>query len=49
MFVSTYVPLTTRSPWFVVPAILVAVAVFVDLFGERLRKMRCIGRAAAGA
>jgi hypothetical protein len=47
MFVSTYVPLMTRSPWFAVPAALITAAVFADLLGERLRRIGCIGRAAS--
>jgi hypothetical protein len=47
MFVSTYVPLMTRSPWFAVPAAVITMAVLVDLLGERLRRISCIRGAAA--
>jgi hypothetical protein len=49
MFVSTYVPLITRSPWFAAPAALITIAVFADLLGERLGRLVCIGRPSAGA
>ncbi|HWO08670.1 MAG TPA: hypothetical protein VNN80_04300 [Polyangiaceae bacterium] len=35
MYVSTYVGLVTRSPWYALPAALVGVAVLVDLAGSR--------------
>lgn len=38
MFVSTYVPLVERSPWYALPAALVATAVLVDLLSGKLRK-----------
>jgi hypothetical protein len=45
MFVSTYIPLVERSPWYALPAALVATAVLLDLFAERFRQLRCFGRA----
>jgi hypothetical protein len=48
MFVSTYVPLVSRSAWYALPAALVALAVLVDLFGNKLRQMRCFAAATPG-
>ncbi|WP_437915611.1 hypothetical protein WME73_10820 [Sorangium sp. So ce302] len=38
MFVSTYVPLVSRSRWYALPAAIVATAVLVDASGRRLRR-----------
>lgn len=43
MFVSTYVPLVERSPWYALPAALVVTAVLLDLFAGKVRKMSCLG------
>jgi hypothetical protein len=45
MFVSTYVPLVARSPWYALPTALVATAVVLDLFAGKLRRMSCLRRA----
>lgn len=45
MFVSTYIPLVARSPWYALPTTLVATAVFLDLGSEKLRVMSCLRRA----
>jgi hypothetical protein len=47
MFVATYVPLVARSRWYAIPAVLVAASVLVNIMGERLRRLRCLGDAAA--
>jgi hypothetical protein len=38
MFVSTYVPLVSRSPWYALPATLVTLAVLVDVAAPRVRR-----------
>lgn len=45
MFVSTYVPLLARSGFYALPAALITLAVLVDLFGDKLRRMRCLAAA----
>lgn len=45
MFVSTYIPLVERSPWYALPAALIATAVLLDLFAERVRHLRCFSGA----
>jgi hypothetical protein len=41
MFVTTYIPLVERSPWYALPAALIATAVVLDLFAEKFRHVRC--------
>jgi hypothetical protein len=45
MFVTTYIPLVERSPWYALPAALIATAVVLDFFAERFRQLRCFSRA----
>jgi hypothetical protein len=45
MFVSTYLPLVARSSWYVLPAVIVTLAVAIDLFSSRFRRLICMDSA----
>jgi hypothetical protein len=47
MFVKTYLPLVARSYWYALPAALITTAVAADVFGSKLRRLKCLAPAAA--
>jgi hypothetical protein len=51
MFVATYLPLTSRSPWYFLPALLITAAAALDVFGGKrcFHTARCSSAAARSA